>query len=104
MVDCRARKGKAAMAWAGLSEWFWRVMALVMLIAVAWSMWIFYQLNPPPLVMNAAFEAAARANAKQNARGTIAPAVAAPAAAPKEPPINADKLRLSDSLTDRETK
>ncbi len=89
--------------WAGtmgkVSEWFWRFLAAVMLFAVGWTMWILHQLNAPPLVTSAAFEAAAKASAKQNAKGMIAPASpAAPPAAPKEPPINADKLKFSDSI------
>ena len=103
------------MAKGKVSEWFWRFLATVMLVAVAWTMWIFYQLNPTPLVTNAAFEAAAKAkaNAPQNAQGVIAPSAgsepaavtpAAPVAqaapeAPKEPPINPDKLKFSDSLS-----
>ena len=107
-------------------EWFWRFLAIVMLFAVGWTMWIIYQLNPPPLVMNAAFEAAAKAKGKeargekQVTKGVIAqPGAAAPApagpgasspaeaqppaaaqasAAPKEPPINPEKLKFSDSI------
>lgn len=77
-----------------VSEWFWRFLAAVMMLAVGWSMWIFYQLNVPPLVTSAAFQAAAKAKAAQSARGRIAPA-------PKlaEPPVNVDKLRLSDTIT-----
>jgi hypothetical protein len=101
MVDWRATMGKAR-----ISEWLWRFMAGVMVFAVGWTLWILYQLNPPPLVTNAAYEAAANANAKQNAQGVIAPAPA-PAAAPvqeapkgeKPPPINADRLKLSDSIS-----
>ena len=75
-------------------------LAAVMLFAVAWSMWIFYQLNAPPLITNAAFEAAAKANAKQNTKGVITPAaVPQVPAAPKEPLINADKLKLSEDLS-----
>jgi hypothetical protein len=103
-----------------LGEWFWRFLAVVMMFSVGWTVWIIYQLNPPPLVMNAAFEAAARAKVKgapvekQSAQGVIAPsaasetpsapaeaaAAAAPAPqAPKEPPINPEKLKFSDSIT-----
>jgi hypothetical protein len=83
-----------------ISEWMWRFLAAVMLFAVGWTMWIFYQLNAPPLITNAAFEAAAKANARQNAQGVIAPAPApAVPAAPKQPPINADKLKLSEDLS-----
>jgi hypothetical protein len=81
-----------------ISEWLWRFLASVMLFAVGWSVWIFYQINPPALITDAAFEAAARANAKQNAQGRIAQPVASEA--PKEPPINADKLKFSDTLSE----
>ena len=106
MVDWRETMGKVK-----ISEWLWRFLALVMLFAVCWSMWIFYQLNAPPLITTAAYEAAAKANAKQNAHGVIVPA-AVPAAAVvpeaakelREPPINADKLKYSESLSSPEKK
>ena len=105
-----------------LGEWFWRFLAVVMMFSVGWTVWIIYQLNPPPLVMSAAFEAAAKAKAKlkgargekQSVQGVIAPSAGAetvsqapepPAAAPpapeapKEPPINPEKLKFSDSIT-----
>ena len=85
-----------------LSEWLWRFLATAMLFAVGWSMWIFYQLNPPPLIMNAAFEAAAKAKANargQNAHGVISPPAGSAPAQPREPPINPDKLKFSDSLS-----
>jgi hypothetical protein len=83
-----------------LSEWLWRFLASVMLFSAGWAMWIFYQLNPPPLILNAAFEAAAkaRANTGQNARGVISQPVATAPAQSGEPPINADKLRFSDAI------
>jgi hypothetical protein len=94
MIDWFRTMGKVR-----TGEWMWRFLALVMLFAVGWSAWIFYQINPAPLITDAAFEAAAKANAKQNAQGLIAPAVQPPPA-PKEPPINADKLKLSDTLSE----
>jgi len=57
-----------------VGEWFWRFLALVMVAAVGWVAWIAYQLNPPPLVTAAAFEAAAKARAARNVHGVIAPA------------------------------
>jgi hypothetical protein len=99
-----------------VSEWFWRFLAAVMLFAVGWVLWIFYQLNAPSIITNAAFEAAAQAKAKQSAQGVIAPAggtvpvqPAAPAEpatppAPREAPINPDKLKFSDSLSAPEKK
>ena len=96
MVDWMRTMGKVK-----LSEWLWRFLATVMLFAVGWSMWIFHQLNPPPLIMNAAFEAAAKAkaNSGQNAQGVISPPAGSAPVEPKEPPINPDKLKFSDSLS-----
>lgn len=100
-----------------VGEWIWRFLAAVMLFAVGWVAWIAYQLNPPMLVTTAAFEAAAKARASQNASGTITPRPEAEApkpeadaakpepeapaaeAAPKEPPVNLEKLKLSESIT-----
>ena len=116
MLNWRGTMGKVK-----LSEWLWRFLAGVMLFAVAWSLWIFYQLNPPLLVTNAAFEAAAKARSKaqHNTQGVIAhppgdgpagpaatPAPVAPVpnpapvpVEPREPPINPDKLKFTDSLS-----
>ena len=117
-----------------IGEWFWRFLALVMLLSTAWVVWIIYQINPNPLITNAAYEAAASARASQAAKGVIAPAsgtvpvapasgtssASAPAAGaadpskpgatapvaeakeappePKVPPVNVEKLKLSDSI------
>ena len=102
-----------------IDEWMWRFLALAMMFSVAWTVWIIYQLNPPSLITNAAFEAAAKAKFKnspaegQSAQGVIAPsggadgaakappafaAASAPAEAPKEPPVNPEKLKFSDTI------
>ena len=109
-----------------IGEWFWRFLSVVMLFAVCWAVWIFYQLNPTPLITRAAFEAAAKARATRDAHGLITPAAQAPqaaapaeaprpdatkpdatkpaatepAAAPaaKEPPVNVEKLKLTESI------
>ena len=107
MVDCGWTMSKVK-----ISEWLWRFLASVMVFAVGWTLWILYQLNVPPLITTAAYEAAASANAKQNAKGVIvpasvpAPAPAVPAAAEvaKEPPIKADKLKFSEELSTPEKK
>ena len=104
-----------------VGEWFWRFLSVVMLFAVGWAIWIFYQLNPTPLITRAAFEAAAKARVSRDSRGMIAPAAqttvapaaasapaaapeppkpepAAPVSPPREPPVNTEKLKLSDSI------
>jgi len=94
-----------------VGEWFWRFLAVVMLATVAWVLWIIYQINPQPLITTAGFAAAAKARASQDAKGVITkaagpaaagapvqpPVQAAPAQA-KEPPVNIERLRLSDSI------
>jgi hypothetical protein len=115
MLNWRGKVGKVK-----ISEWLWRFLAAVMVFAVGWILWILYQINPPPIVTRAAFEAAAHAKAKagQSTQGVIEPAggaasvpseASAPAEAlvpqaPKEAPINADKLKFSDSISTPEKK
>lgn len=95
-----------------VGEWMWRFLSGVLLFSVGWVLWIAYQLNPPMLVTKAAFEAAAQARANQNAAGVISqkPGAEAPKAdteppkseaepVSKEPPVNLEKLKLSDSIT-----
>jgi len=100
-----------------VGERIWRFLAAVLLFSVGWILWIAYQLNPPMLVTKAAFEAAAKAKAHQNVFGVLAPkpeaeapkaeaeAAKPEAEAPKpepvakEPPVNLEKLKLSESIT-----
>ncbi len=49
------------MANAYVGEWIWRFVALMLFVAVAWMGWVIYQINPQPLVLAAAFEAATKA-------------------------------------------
>ena len=109
MVNSRRTMSKTK-----IGEWLWRFLAVVMMFSVAWTVWIIYQLNPPPLVTSAAFEAAAKAKGKaspaetQGVQGVIASSAAeatatasaasAPAEAPKEPPINPEKLKFSETI------
>jgi endonuclease YncB( thermonuclease family) len=100
-----------------VGEWFWRFLAAVMIVAVGWVAWIAYQLNPPPLATQAAWEAAARARASRTASGVIgtrpgaeeartaaeapqppaSPLAAKPASG--EPPVNVERLRFSDTIS-----
>jgi len=74
MVNCPGIMGKVK-----LSEWMWRFLAAAMLFTVGWTIWILYQINPPSLVTDAAFEAAAKARLngkpgdRQSVHGTITP-------------------------------
>jgi len=91
-----------------VGEWIWRFLAAVLLFSLGWVLWIAYQLNPPILVTTAAFEAAAKAKASQNSAGIIAPKPVAEAPKPEpepEPaakvaPVNLEKLKLSDSISE----
>jgi hypothetical protein len=72
-----------------VSEWMWRFLAFAMLFAVSWTLWIIYQLSPPPLVTNAAFEAAAnakRGDRKSSVQGVIVPPAGNAASSPSEAP------------------
>lgn len=63
--------GAAPLPQTMFGEWFWRFLAVIMLVTVAWVLWIIYQLNPQPLLTKAGFEAAARARAVPDAKGVI---------------------------------
>jgi hypothetical protein len=85
-----------------IGEWFWRFLAVVMVLTAGWVLWIIYQMNPQPLITKAGFEAAAKARASQDAKGLITPAAApvtaAPPVEPKEPPVNVERLRFAESI------
>ena len=71
----------------GPSEWMWRFLAVAMLFTLGWLMWVLYQLNPPPLILNAAFEASAKAKSKeaQSSKASVRGLITPPAAG-AEPP------------------
>ena len=84
-------------------EFVWRFLAVAMLFEVVWAVWIAIQINPPPLALPAAYEAAAKARATRNVEGQIRRAVAVPPAlaapaADTAPPVNVDKLKFSESI------
>jgi Tfp pilus assembly protein PilF len=55
----------------GHAEWFWRIVAVLMLAAVGWVGWVAYQLRPQaPVATELAFKAA-----EQSRKGPITPAV-----------------------------
>ncbi len=102
-----------------IGEWFWRFLAIVMLVVVGWVVWIAIQISPPEMVLPAAYEAAAQGRASRSSGGAIGaagaaapaqpaadpiPAPSAPAAVvaepakPVEPPVNLEKLRRAESI------
>lgn len=74
---------------AQIGEWFWRFLAVVMLVVVGWVVWIAIQINPPDMVLPAAYEAAAQGRAR-NSSGTIggAPPAQVQTQAPVQGPID----------------
>jgi len=62
---------------SGGHEWLWRVVAVVLLIAIAWAGWVMVQLRPRPLATDSAFIAA------ENAK--LHPAQPAAPPAPEKP-------------------
>lgn len=75
---------RAVHAARGSSEWFWRVVAALMLVAAVWTLWVVYQLQP----RSVATELAYRAVESSRRRAVTAPApapVASTTAAPSAP-------------------
>ena len=76
-------------------EWFWRILAALMLAMTGWMGWVAYQLAPAGVATPAAYQALAQARAVQHVQeGHIKPAVLQR----KPPPVDVEKLRLSDSI------
>lgn len=99
---------RAAPAAARHREWFWRVVTLLLIIGVAWVLWIAYQILPRPLVSDAAFRAAEQARVRApiavKVQAPVVPAVAevapvAPQEAQEPPPARqppaAESLKLA---------
>ncbi len=88
----------------GGHEWFWRIFAFLMMVAVAWVLWIAYQLQPRPLATDAAFAAADSARSKASPAPVVvavppAPAPApAPAAAPAPRPAPMETFKLAGQI------
>jgi len=59
----------AVRAARGSSEWFWRIVAGLMLAAAVWTLWVVYQLQPRSI----ATELAERAAETSRRRATMAP-------------------------------
>lgn len=67
----------------GGHEWFWRIVAALMLVAVGWVVWVAYQLQPrQPVVTELALKAAEQARKGPIVNNAPRPTVVAPASAP----------------------
>jgi MSHA biogenesis protein MshN len=95
---------------ASRHEWFWRALAALIFVALAWMGWVAYQLWPRPLATEGAFKAAGESRSRAVppvAMSSPTPAPVAPpaatAAAPAplvEPaaPAQPEALRLAQSI------
>lgn len=86
---------------APIGEWFWRFLAVVMILVIGWVAWIAFQISPPDMVLPAAYEAAAQGRASRNASGAIggAPVGAAPSAQPVSPGDPKDPATVTAATT-----
>jgi MSHA biogenesis protein MshN len=67
------------------SEWFWRVIAGLMLVAAAWTIWVVYQLQPSSVATELAYRAAENTRRRAVAQSVPARQVAAVPASAAEP-------------------
>lgn len=77
----------------GGHEWFWRVMAVLVLIAVSWVGWVAYQLQPRILVTEQALRAAERPRA-----GPVVAPPPQPVATPAAPPTPAPQVEPAETF------
>lgn len=73
-------------------EWFWRTLAVLIVVALGWVAWVAYQMWPRPVATELAYKSAeeARARAALNAPPSAPPAESAAApASPQKPPAEA---------------
>jgi MSHA biogenesis protein MshN len=81
-----------------ISEVFWRIMAVVMLIAVSWVAWLVWQLTPRPVVTELAYDSARKQAVPQGETTPAAPATATAAATiAASSPVAADAARAGGS-------
>ena len=76
-----AAKPRARRDW----EWFWRVIAGLMLLVIAWVAWVLYQITPRSVVTPLAYSNQIRPIAQQPAAAATAPAAASSAPQPAAP-------------------
>lgn len=82
----------------GRHEWFWRVVAALMLVAAAWTAWVVFQLRPYSLATELAYRAAESSQRREPAgaaQATAAPAILASTPAPERLAAPIETLRLA---------
>jgi MSHA biogenesis protein MshN len=79
---------RAVRAARSSSEWFWRTVAGLMLVAAAWTLWVVYQLQPRSIATELAERAAE--NSRRRAISAPAPKKSAPLAALASAPAPAE--------------
>jgi tetratricopeptide (TPR) repeat protein len=88
-------------------EWFWRIVAALLLAAVGWVGWVAYQLQPRSLATEQAYRAAEQARSGPIVAATTAtpaPATAPVAVAPPPPPVVEEKKPAPPAATAPEPK
>jgi Tfp pilus assembly protein PilF len=81
----------------GGREWFWRVVAGLMVLAVCWVAWLAYQLRPEPIATELAFRAAEEARSAKPAPQRPPEAVKPPAPTPSAS-VGTESLRLATAI------
>lgn len=81
-------------------EWFWRVLAVLVIISLAWVGWVAYQLQPRPLATPFAFLAARSAVRPAAVEKAVEKPAPLPVAAviPAPPPVPVETLKLARSI------
>jgi MSHA biogenesis protein MshN len=74
----------------GGGEWFWRVIAMLMLLAAAWTIWVIYQLQPRSVATELAQRAAEGSRRRAPATPVATPAPAAVHPVASSPPAMAE--------------
>ncbi|MBE0612325.1 MAG: hypothetical protein IH604_01530 [Burkholderiales bacterium] len=89
-AEPRVRKG-----W----ELFWRIIAGLILLVIAWVAWVAYQIMPRSVVTPMAYATKVRPIGIQTPNGVAAPSTPAPSVVPAAPPSAADAATIAPSRT-----
>ena len=83
-------------------ELFWRIIAGLMVLIIAWVLWVLYQITPRSVVTPLAYANPIRPiGTHQSAGGAAAPATAPPAVAPPPAPQTATEAKAADAAKEQ---